>query len=112
MSHATRSASLDVMFDVLSHSYRRRILVAVSKLDPRDGGASPHSMLDPEDANGGLEKLNTALFHTHLPKLAEKGFIEWDRDGETVRRGPNFEEIAPLIDLMVDHEDELPADWP
>lgn len=55
--------------------------------------------------------MRSALYHVHLPKLAEAAYIEWDADTQTIRRGPNFDEIAPLLQLMADHEDELPAAW-
>ncbi|WP_435178076.1 hypothetical protein [Halorussus sp. AFM4] len=38
-----------------------------------------------------------ALARRHLPMLAEIGFIEWDPETETVRRGPNFEEFGALL---------------
>jgi hypothetical protein len=49
--------------------------------------------------------------HTHLPKLASAGFIEWDPETNTVQQGPRFEDIRPLLELMHDHADELPDDW-
>ncbi len=49
--------------------------------------------------------------HVHLPKLEEYGFIEWDRDSHEVRKGPKFNEIQPLLELLVSHSDELPDDW-
>jgi hypothetical protein len=49
--------------------------------------------------------------HTHLPKLEESGFIEWDQERNIVRKGPQFEEIQPLLELMENHADELPDGW-
>jgi len=28
-----------------------------------------------------------------------------------VIKGPNFDEIKPLLELLENHEDELPTDW-
>lgn len=56
--------------------------------------------------------MKVQLFHSHLPQLNEVGYIEWDPVTETIRRGPNFESIAPLLELMVEHQDELPPGWP
>lgn len=53
-----------------------------------------------------------ALTHNHLPKLAEAGYIEWDRDTGEISKGPRFDEIEPLLDLIESHADELPPDWP
>jgi hypothetical protein len=52
------------------------------------------------------------MFHTHLPKLEEAGFIVWHQDTNKVEKGPRFEEIRPLLELIDAHADELPADWP
>lgn len=58
-------------------------------------------------------ELSTAeIYHTHLPKLEAAGFIEWDRDSSTITHGTNFEQVQPVVQLMYDHEDELPEGWP
>ncbi|MFC3960303.1 DUF7344 domain-containing protein [Halovivax cerinus] len=59
--------------------------------------------------DASLAEIRTALYHMHLPKLAEAGYIAWDADTHTIRRGPNFDENAPLLRVMADHEDELPG---
>jgi Ser-tRNA(Ala) deacylase AlaX len=98
------------MFDALKHPYRRRILMLVSEGNPRDEDEFDVEDLATEDDD--LELFTTELYHAHLPKLADAGYVEWDEDTHTVRRGPNFEEIAPLLRLMDDHRDELPDGWP
>ncbi|WP_254538660.1 DUF7344 domain-containing protein [Halomarina litorea] len=108
MSLTTDSASLDTMLDMLSNSHRRRILLAVSDHNPRHEDEFTLDELD--DDNG--RRLKISLRHAHLPKLADKGYIEWDPDTQTIRRGPNFDDIAPLLRLMEEHHDELPDDWP
>jgi hypothetical protein len=102
--------SLDRMFDALRHPYRRRILLLVSEHNPRDEDEFSVEDLATEDDD--LELLTTELYHAHLPKLAEAGYIEWDEEKRTIRRGPNFDEIGPLLRLMTDHQDELPEGWP
>ena len=51
------------------------------------------------------------MVHTHLPKLEDEGFIGWDREENMVRKGPRFEEIQPLLELMHNHADKLPDEW-
>ncbi|TYL35963.1 transcriptional regulator [Natronococcus pandeyae] len=58
------------------------------------------------------EDVLARLHHTHLPKLDDAGVIEWNPDSKTISRGPRFDEIAPLVELMIAHRDELPASWP
>lgn len=110
MNFPTDSTSLDAMLGALSNPYRRRILVTVADHDPR--GEYEFVPADFATANDDLDDLRTILYHAHLPKLAENGYIVLDPDTGTLRRGPNFGEIAPLLDLMAEREDELPAEWP
>jgi len=58
-----------------------------------------------------LDATQVNLEHVHLPKLADMGFIEWDRESGDLSKGPNWDEIAPLLQLMYDHQDELPDEW-
>jgi hypothetical protein len=81
----------------------------VSEHNPRD--EDEFVVDDITTDNEDLEPLTTQLYHSHLPKLADAGYIEWNEDTQTIRQGPSFEEIAPLLRLMTDHQDELPADW-
>lgn len=104
------TAGLDTMFDALSDRYRRRVLVALLQHNPQedDDTQVPDDVaLDDED----LEELLIQMRHVHLPKLADSGFIEWDQETNSVRKGPQFEEIRPLLELMKNHTDELPDDW-
>jgi hypothetical protein len=38
-------------------------------------------------------------------------YIDWDRDANEVAKGDRFNEIEPVLNLMDNHADELPADW-
>jgi hypothetical protein len=105
-----KRSTLDQLFNALSHPYRRRILTAIATTNPRG-----EDDFTPAEFAGDDEKLEvflTALHHNHLPHLDEAGFIDWDRETQAIRRGPRYDEIAPLVELMIAHEDELPADWP
>lgn len=51
------------------------------------------------------------LENEHLPMLEEAGFIEWNPATGEISEGPNFDEIKPILELIRNHPDELPADW-
>jgi hypothetical protein len=89
---------------MLSHPHRRRVLTLISRRNPRD-----EAEFAPDAPAGDVGAIS--LQHNHLPKLADAGFIDWDRERQRVMRGPRFDEIAPLLDLLHAHRDELPADW-
>lgn len=104
--------ALHRMFDALSPPHRRRIRVLVSERNPREEDEFSVEGLASEDEDDDLELLAIERYHAHRPKLAEAGYIEWDRDTYIICRGPKFDEIAPLRRLMDDHQDELPKGWP
>ena len=58
------------------------------------------------------DETKAALVHNHLPKLEAAGYIEWDKESGTIEKGPEFDEIEPLLELIEQHSDELPHDWP
>lgn len=98
----------DDALDALSHIQRRKLLFSL--LDHNPQADSPAVLVDSADEAGPLEQLVT-MNHVHLPKLAEYGFIVWNRDTHEVVKGPKFDEIKPLLELLADHEDELPEGW-
>ena len=104
-SNDPKATRLDLSLDALGHPYRRRILTRI--LD--------HNPLDVTDFASGSDadsdRLLVELHHRHLPMLAEAGFVDWDREADVLRRGPRFDDVAPLIELLVAHSEELPAGW-
>ena len=46
---------------------------------------------------GRTDDLAAELRENHLPALEEAGYIEWDRETDTIRPGPNFEEAAAHV---------------
>ena len=103
-------ATLDEIFRCLSHPTRRRILTRLAEHNPRHEDEFSTRGFDPDDRE--LTMFKTRIHHKHLPLLEKSGFLEWDREADVITRGPNFEEVRPLIDLMVNHQDELPEGWP
>lgn len=108
MKNLPQVASFDDCLDALAHVQRRKLLVALLDHNPQDD--IPFSVADAENDIDPFERL-VQMRHRHLPKLADYGFIEWDEDTHEVSKGPNFDEIKPILDLLDAHEDELPPDW-
>ncbi len=51
-------------------------------------------------------------FRNHLlPALENAGFVDYDTENGLFRRGPNFEDVRPVLQLIDDHRDEVPDDW-
>lgn len=107
MNQVTESVSLDSAFDALGHRQRRLLLVSLLEHNPQDD--SPVIWSTERDSKA-MDHLVT-MHHVHIPKLEAGGYIEWDRESQEVSRGPNFEEIRPLLELLADHEEQVQNDW-
>lgn len=103
-----RTPSFDDMVDALADVQRRTLLVALLDHNPQDD--SPVVVTSSDSEAAALDRL-ISMQHVHLPKLAGMGFIVWDRPENEVRKGPNFDDIRPLLELLDAHADELPDDW-
>jgi len=99
---------IDQALDALAHAQRRRLLISLLDHNPQND--SPELSYVPGERSDTVERL-IEMEHAHLPKLVEYEFIEWDREKNEVAKGPKFDEIRPLLELLTDHEDELPDEW-
>lgn len=99
----TVTVSFDEMMDALGAVQRRKLLLSLLEREPED---DPPIVID----GSGSEADLLAMRHAHLPKLSAYEFIEWDRETDEVTRGPEFDEIEPLLELLADNEEELPVD--
>lgn len=102
-SRADESVELAQLVDTLGHPHLWQILTHLGVHAPRYGDE-----LDEREPAFSSDSLGADLFHDHLPKLDDAGFIDWNRTRGVVRRGPRFPEIAPLIGLLNVHWSGLP----
>lgn len=103
---------LDRALDALGRRYRRRLLVSLTVHNPQDAGENgldADDLLEFVDDQQGATDIE--ISHSHLPKLEHYGYITWDRSSGNISKGPNWDEIEPLIDLLKTHNDELPVEW-
>jgi len=113
MGEPTMNNSLSTRaFEALANPYRRQLLLALFAENPQDDeDLDPLNILKQGETVDTLDATHVKLEHVHLPKLADMGFIGWDRESGELSKGPNWGEIAPLLQLMDDHQDELPEEW-
>lgn len=104
--HDAGSRRSSEVFGALSHSYRREILTGLYRREESEQTSVPVDEL--VSTNQGHGRIDVELYHNHLPRLADAGFIRWDDGWDVVRRGPRFDDAASIIELMVDHREELP----
>lgn len=96
---------IDTVVDALGDQQRRMLLYELNN------GNVDHERDVMMRSRSEIE-IESELQHTHLPKLEKAGYIEWDQEAGTISKGRNWHEIAPLLDLIEDHSDELPSNWP
>lgn len=99
--------SFDQQLHALASIQRRTLLFELLAECPQD---DKQSVLDLSETPGGEGHRALQMRHAHLPTLEDHGFITWNQDGDTVARGPAFDDIRPLLELLQEHEDELPPD--
>ena len=58
-----------------------------------EAAMAPTSSLD-------ADRLNIGLRHYHLPVLAEVGYVRWEQDPFCVQRGPYFQEVETMMELI------------
>lgn len=111
MSKPLGESVFDEGLDAIANKKRRRLLVALLDHNPIDDADEVPVIVAADQSDAESVELLVQMKHTHLPKLEEYGFIEWDKDTHEVVKGPRFDEIRPLLELLSDHEDELPSGW-
>ncbi len=95
----------DKIADALGGRSRRQVLVELLDHNPVDQQEAVTKDTAQEDEVRELQ-----LTHTHLPKLDDMSYIVWDRDHGTIVKGPNWEEIEPVVRLLSDNRDQIPND--
>jgi len=116
------------LFELLAADLRRQVLFTLCDSDPihLPEGLLPRGQTQSSQAqNTHLDSLSgpasaserdemhehtIQLEHVHLPKLDEAGFIEWERDTDTIRRGPLFDKVEPVLQLLAANQHRFPDD--
>jgi len=109
----------DEVFDALADNHRRQLLIKslssphyVSKPSgiAREIAQADENLLQRHLSSSRtiaeVDEYAISMHHIHLPKLAEYGFIEWNRDDNLVVQGPRFDEIRPHLRLVAEQQDE------
>ncbi len=92
---------LNRQLDVLSNVHRRRLLFALRDKNPQNDGTNAANVEKSQRERAILMR------HVHLPKLADHGYIDWDQESNRVTKGPQFDEIRPLLTLFVKNRETL-----
>jgi len=104
--HVLLRPEIDRAFEMLADHHRRLVLSLLKR------GTVETTNDVVAQSSYGTKEFELTLRHNHLPKLAQAGYIEWDRETGALSEGPRFEEIEPFVELLSDHASELTYEWP
>lgn len=90
------SPRINAMMNILAREARRLVLLTLLH-DETDVS------LDVIEDAIGSDRVEVQLHHTHLPKLEQAGYIEWEPGDDHISRGPKFGEIEPLLHLLEEY---------
>lgn len=101
----TRTISSDVAFDVLRNARRRYVLYFLREASPRELGELAEQIAARENdttvealSSKQRKSVYTALYQTHLPKLADVGVVRYDRDRGVVWLADRADELDHYLD--------------
>lgn len=100
--------SQDVALRLLSHAYRRALLECLDRHD------APVSLADaaadvarkckgkpaPDISDAEIERINLSLHHSHVPRLAARDAVAYDRDRKTVTLTERGERVIAVHDRV------------
>jgi hypothetical protein len=97
-----RTFDEDVVFELLGNHRRRECLKYLDTTEPpvdvRELAQHVAEAIE-TDHDPELERsIYTTLCQTHLPRLDERGIVDYDSTGKRVSTGPAFDAIRPYID--------------
>lgn len=92
----------------MSYEPRRRLILALIDEEPTTSVGLPDAA---DSTYVGLSKreLSVTLQHHHLPALEEIDYIHWRLSPFEAGRGPNFDEAAAVIRMILSFAEHLPT---
>ncbi|NGM67698.1 hypothetical protein G6M89_01515 [Natronolimnobius sp. AArcel1] len=97
----------DRVFEAARAEPRRQLIFSLLDAPPEASVPLPESAINPT-VPADPTALRQELIHCHLPQLADRGFIEWERDPLIAMRGPRFTEIGAVLAALESAAPDLP----
>ena len=101
------SENWNAVFKALSAEPRRQLLVSLLDTPPDQSISLPQSAMMP-NVPSDSERLRIELYHVHLPMLEEMEFITAESDPLVASRGPQFGQVAAVMDMLHSEATSLP----
>jgi len=104
---STEPDYMDALFRLLADSCRRTLLEVLFSGPPEKPLGDVVDQVVAESTTGGTgflndERVTTELHHKHLPAIGEHGFVDYDRERNTVtyRRSEKLESLLEVLDEL------------
>lgn len=107
MSELPANERWDRVLQTLAAETRRMVLISLLEAPGRRRLPLP-AAADSPNLSTDEQRLELRLRHNHLPRLAEAGYVRWESDPFVVRRGPNFDEVEPALQMFLNAVDDFP----
>lgn len=91
-------------FSLLSSTRRRGVLYAVDRGDETAVEELADTIASWQGSDAEASSVRVSLVHTHLPKLADAGVVEYDRDRGTVELTRRAGDLEPYLACVHDYE--------
>ena len=52
-------------------------------------------------------RIRTSLHHVHIPKLADRSLVDYDRERQLVEPTPQFDRLQPRLSTVIDADPDL-----
>lgn len=101
------AARWDEVFRAVSVEPRRQLIAALMDAPP-DGQVDLPAAAESPLISADRERLSIQLRHNHLPLLEDLGFVRWSNDPFHAERGPDFDEVAIVLESLYDNASRIP----
>lgn len=94
---------IDRSCKLLGNAYRRRVIYALQK----DGPSTAEDLADAVVSAGladARKRVLASLVHTHLPKLADAGVVEYDGPEDVVALSDGVADLQPFLTVAAREE--------
>lgn len=100
----------DDLFAALSDTYRRTVLTHLVETPETTFDTLCSRVANRMDADPNYVKMT--LYHTQLPYLTEREYIDYSKETKQISQGPEFGTILPLVRLIGSARETLQISWP
>ena len=98
---------VDLIFDALSNERRQRALIHLQRVERTTLGDLAEHVAAWENnttigsvARETRSRVYTGLYHSHVPRLADMGIVEYDRETDMVSLTSKADAIVPYLDAV------------